>query len=93
MNDAETVVLGVGSPLMGDDGLGVAVVDRLRDKGLLAASKDAQDSRRLLLAPTAEGRALFDQVQAEAVAITKDTLAPLNEKEQRQLLALLDRIS
>jgi hydrogenase maturation protease len=31
MNDAETVVLGVGSPLMGDDGLGVAVVERLRE--------------------------------------------------------------
>jgi hydrogenase maturation protease len=32
MTDAETVVLGVGSPLMGDDGLGVAVVDMLRDR-------------------------------------------------------------
>jgi hydrogenase maturation protease len=31
MNEPETVVLGVGSPLMGDDGLGVAVVNRLRD--------------------------------------------------------------
>jgi hydrogenase maturation protease len=30
MTDPETVVLGVGSPLMGDDGLGVAVVERLR---------------------------------------------------------------
>jgi hydrogenase maturation protease len=29
MIDAETVVLGVGSPLMGDDGVGVAVVERL----------------------------------------------------------------
>ncbi len=32
MNDAGTVVLGVGSPLMGDDGLGVAVVDMMRER-------------------------------------------------------------
>ncbi len=30
MIDGETVVLGVGSPLMGDDGLGVEVVETLR---------------------------------------------------------------
>lgn len=32
MNEPETVVLGVGSPLMGDDGLGVAVVELLRER-------------------------------------------------------------
>ena len=32
MNEWATVVLGVGSPLMGDDGLGVSVVDRLRGR-------------------------------------------------------------
>jgi hydrogenase maturation protease len=32
MIEAETVVLGVGSPLMGDDGLGVEVVEMLRDR-------------------------------------------------------------
>lgn len=31
-SDAGTVVLGVGSPLMGDDGLGVAVVERVRER-------------------------------------------------------------
>lgn len=31
MTEPGTVVLGVGSPLMGDDGLGVAAVARLRD--------------------------------------------------------------
>lgn len=30
MSDARTVVLGVGSPLMGDDGLGVSVVQTLK---------------------------------------------------------------
>jgi hydrogenase maturation protease len=30
MTDGRTVVLGVGSPLMGDDGLGVVVAERLR---------------------------------------------------------------
>ena len=32
MIDADTVVLGVGSPLMGDDGLGIAVLELLRDR-------------------------------------------------------------
>jgi hydrogenase maturation protease len=32
MIDGGTVVLGVGSPLMGDDGLGVEVVEMLRDR-------------------------------------------------------------
>ena len=32
MIDGETVVLGVGSPLMGDDGLGVQVVETLRHR-------------------------------------------------------------
>jgi hydrogenase maturation protease len=32
MIDAETVVLGVGSPLMGDDGLGVAALEAMRDR-------------------------------------------------------------
>ncbi|MDH3272875.1 MAG: hydrogenase maturation protease, partial [Gemmatimonadota bacterium] len=32
MIDAETVVLGVGSPLMGDDGLGVAVVRMVEEE-------------------------------------------------------------
>ncbi len=32
MTEAATVVLGVGSPLMGDDGLGVHVVETLRER-------------------------------------------------------------
>jgi len=32
MIDGDTVVLGVGSPLMGDDGLGVEVVEKLRER-------------------------------------------------------------
>jgi hydrogenase maturation protease len=40
MIDAETVVLGVGSPLMGDDGLGVEVVNALGERW--AASPELQ---------------------------------------------------
>lgn len=32
MTEARTVVLGVGSPLMGDDGLGIAVVEMIRER-------------------------------------------------------------
>jgi hydrogenase maturation protease len=32
MTDSKTVVIGVGSPLMGDDGVGVMAVERLREE-------------------------------------------------------------
>lgn len=68
------------------------VVDRLRGRGLVAAAPDPGDSRRLLLSPTGAGQALFDRSVPVARAITADTLAPLSAREQRQFLALLNRL-
>lgn len=68
------------------------VIDRLRRKGYVAAAPDPDDNRRILLEPTADGRAAFDELAAKAQAITAATLAPLDAAEQRQFLALLDRL-
>lgn len=68
------------------------VVDRLRARGLVAAQRDRDDGRRVRLAPTASGRALFAEVVPAAQAITRETLAPLSAAEQRQFLALLSRL-
>ncbi len=69
------------------------VVDRLRGRGLVDARPDPGDSRRIHLAPSGDGRALFERLAPLAKAITADTLAPLSAREQRQFLALLEKLT
>lgn len=68
------------------------VVDRLRKRGLVTSCPDPEDQRRMLLSPTAEGRALFDRLLTAAHAITDETLAPLDAEERRVFLSLLARL-
>ncbi|WP_348540497.1 MarR family winged helix-turn-helix transcriptional regulator [Shimia sp. R9_3] len=68
------------------------VVDRLRNKSLVASAPDSEDQRRVLLKPTAEGWALYEELAAAAEQITKDTLAPLNEAEQTIFALLLKKL-
>lgn len=68
------------------------VVDRLRHKGLVAALPDAADRRRLVLAPTPEGKAAYARARPSAHRITSETLAPLTEDEAETFLALLTRL-
>lgn len=69
------------------------VIDRLRERGLVESRADSQDRRRLIVSLAAEGRSLFADRVASAAAITKETLAPLDEHERRILLDLLGRIA
>lgn len=69
------------------------VVDRLRAKGLVSAARDPDDQRRITLAATAEGRALFEARVAQAQAITEATLAPLTAAERRTFAALLSKLT
>lgn len=69
------------------------VIDRLRERGLVESRADSQDRRRLIVSLAAEGRSLFADRVASAAAITKETLAPLDEHEHRILLDLLGRIA
>ncbi|SFT88803.1 MarR family winged helix-turn-helix transcriptional regulator [Sedimentitalea nanhaiensis] len=68
------------------------VVDRLRGKGFVASTPDPTDQRRVHLSPTETGLAAFRDLTLHAHRITKETLAPLNEPEQRAFLRLLSRL-
>jgi DNA-binding MarR family transcriptional regulator len=69
------------------------VVDRLRKLGLIETRPDAGDRRRLTVALSPEGRALFAARLETALAVSARTMAPLDTGEQAQFLALLARLS
>ncbi|MSU88718.1 MarR family transcriptional regulator [Rhodobacteraceae bacterium 2CG4] len=69
------------------------VIDRLRVRGLVEVRPDAADQRRVAVAPTAEGRRLFDALAPRARRITDDTLAPLTAPERHMFLALLEKLA
>ena len=68
------------------------VVDRLRDKGLVASRRDTDDKRRLLLEASPQGQALFRSLCKTALRITDETLEPLAPEERDTFLALLERL-
>ena len=67
------------------------VVTRLQQRGLLTATPDDADRRRLVLAVTAEGGALLDEAETAAAAITRATLINLTPDERAQLIRLLEK--
>ena len=69
------------------------VVDRLRARDLVTAAPLESDKRRLMLAPTRKGRALYRKYAQQAAEVTRQTLAPLDEEEQRKLMQLLERLT
>ncbi|MGJ4951400.1 MarR family winged helix-turn-helix transcriptional regulator [Bradyrhizobium sp. HKCCYLS20291] len=68
------------------------VIDRLTARGLTETSADPQDGRRLLVSLTRAGQQLAEKTAPLALAISKETLAPLDAKERETLLSLLGRL-
>jgi MarR family transcriptional regulator, lower aerobic nicotinate degradation pathway regulator len=68
------------------------VVDRLEARGLIETKPDLHDARLRLVALTPEGRAFTEAGIGNALAISEETLSPLDEAERASLLALLDRL-
>ncbi|MGC2775209.1 MAG: MarR family transcriptional regulator [Bradyrhizobium sp.] len=68
------------------------VIDRLTARGLTETSSDPQDGRRLLVSLTRAGQQLAEKTAPLALAISKETLAPLDAKEREMLLGLLSRL-
>jgi MarR family transcriptional regulator, lower aerobic nicotinate degradation pathway regulator len=68
------------------------VIDRLSARGLTETSPDPEDGRRLLVSLTRAGQQLSEKVAPNALAITRETLAPLDAKEREALMALLDKL-
>ncbi len=69
------------------------VVDRLRREGLVTTTDDPADRRRLTVALSPAGRAMFDRLAPVALRISADTAAPLSAPERAQLLDLLGRLT
>ena len=69
------------------------VVDRLRARSLISSAPLESDKRRLMLTPTRKGRALYRKYAPQAVEVTQQTLAPLDDGERSQLLRLLERLT
>src|SRR5947199_200417 len=68
------------------------VIDRLTARGLTETSADPEDGRRLLVSLTRAGQQLAEKAAPNALAITKETLAPLDAKERETLVALLSKL-
>src|SRR5690348_5317102 len=68
------------------------VIDRLTARGLTETSPDPEDGRRLLVSLTRAGQQLAEKAAPNAIAISKETLAPLDAREREMLIALLDRL-
>jgi MarR family transcriptional regulator, lower aerobic nicotinate degradation pathway regulator len=68
------------------------VIDRLTARGLTETSADPQDGRRLLVSLTRAGQQTAEKAAPNALAVTRETLAPLDAKEREMLVALLSRL-
>lgn len=68
------------------------VVGRLVRQGLVSTRPDAVDRRRLTVALSDAGRALFARLTDNAIAVSDHTLSPLAPDERAALLTLLSRL-
>jgi DNA-binding MarR family transcriptional regulator len=68
------------------------VIDRLTARGLTETSQDPEDGRRLLVSLTRGGQQLAEKLAPNALAITRETLAPLDAREREMLMALLNKL-
>ncbi len=68
------------------------VIDRLSARGLTETSADPEDGRRLLVNLTRAGQQLAEKAEPNALAITRETLAPLDFSEQEILVTLLSKL-
>ena len=68
------------------------VIDRLTARGLTETSPDPEDGRRLLVSLTRAGQQLAEKAASNALAISRETLAPLEPKEREVLMELLNKL-
>ncbi len=68
------------------------VIDRLTARGLTETSPDPVDGRRLLVSLTRAGQQLAEKAAPNALAISRETLAPLDAREREALVELLNKL-
>lgn len=69
------------------------VVDRLARLGYVATAADPTDRRRLTVALTPMGEALFHSRFPTALEVSNETVAPLSPEERALLMSLLSRLT
>jgi DNA-binding MarR family transcriptional regulator len=69
------------------------LIKGLRERGLLDAQADAADRRSVTLSLTADGQAVLRTLQQQARKLNARAVAGFSAAEQRQLLALLQRVT
>jgi DNA-binding MarR family transcriptional regulator len=68
------------------------VIDRLTARGLTETAPDPEDGRRLLVSLTRAGQQLAEKAAPNALAISRETLAPLDQKEQAAMILGSDEL-
>ena len=68
------------------------VIDRLTARGLTETSPDPEDGRRLLVSLTRAGQQLAEKAAPNALAVSRETLAPLDAREREALVELLNKL-
>src|ERR1043166_8654359 len=68
------------------------VIDRLTARGLTETGPDPADARRLVVSLTRTGQQLAEKAVPNALAISRETLAPLDARERETLVALLGKL-
>jgi DNA-binding MarR family transcriptional regulator len=68
------------------------VIDRLTARGLTETSPDPEDGRRLLVSLTRAGQQMAEKAAPNALAISRETLAPLDAKDRETLIELLAKL-
>jgi MarR family transcriptional regulator, temperature-dependent positive regulator of motility len=82
----------LGVELSIDSSTLAAVCRLLEDRGLLTRRRGDHDTRRYELRATPAGEALIDRTAAVVETVGQHLLAPLDEAERSQFMALLRRI-
>jgi MarR family transcriptional regulator, lower aerobic nicotinate degradation pathway regulator len=68
------------------------IIERLKDRGLVALSKDSEDGRKVIVSLTADGTDVLERMVPHAREITELTFGSLNSAERTALLFTLRRM-
>jgi DNA-binding MarR family transcriptional regulator len=68
------------------------IVDRLKARGLIDISRDANDGRKVIMSLLPAGETVLEEMYPRAKTITEKTMCRLNVAEQVALLYLLRKI-